>query len=133
MATKKKATRRTKKMDDTNEVTQADPNATETAADDSVTDENSVEDRLAAIEHALVEIRDLLSGDKTVEREREAHAVRHTKVPYVPPELPAGLSPNQILQAPQVNNPGLRAEADAADNNEVDDEQEEEVLQQENR
>jgi hypothetical protein len=32
-----------------------------------------------------------------------------------------------------VNNPGLRAEADAADNNEVDDEHEEEVLQQENR
>jgi hypothetical protein len=133
MATKKKATRRTKPMDD-NEVTQPDvndiPDFNDSAPDEN---ENGIEDRLAGIEHALVEIRDLLSGEKTVEREREAHAVRHTKVPYVPPELPAGLTPNQILQAPQVNNPTLRAEADAADNNEVDDEHEEEVLQQENR
>jgi hypothetical protein len=109
-------------MDD-NEVTQPDvndiPDVNDSAPDEN---EDGIEDRLAAIEHALVEIR-----------EREAHAVRHTKVPYVPPELPAGLTPNQILQAPQVNNPGLRAEADAADNNEVDDEHEEEVLQQENR
>jgi hypothetical protein len=132
MATKKKATRRTKPMDD-NEVTQPDvndiPDFNDSAPDEN---ENGIEDRLAGIEHALVEIRDLLSGEKTVEREREAHAVRHTKVPYVPPELPAGLTPNQILQAPQVSNPGLRAEAD---NTQVpeDDEHEEEVLQQENR
>lgn len=125
-------------MDDNN-VTQPEPNEIEPIEGDSAAaPEDSIEDRLAAIEHALVEIRDLLSGEKTVEREREAHAVRHTKVPYVPPELPAGLTPNQILAHPQVSNPGLRAEADAADNNEVqgedlDEEHEEEVLQQENR
>ena len=120
MPEKKKAPTRRKKTMDDETITQTGENGV---------DSSSVEDRVAAIEALLGEIKDLLSGEinpllaeikdhlsgeKTVEREREAHATRHTKIPYQAPELPAGLSPNQILQHPLVKDPGLRAEAEAA-------------------
>jgi hypothetical protein len=129
--TKKKA----KQMDDTNPQPDANENPQPDANEIEPTDEgvdssddegDGIEDRLAAMEQLLVEIKDLLTGDKQVEREREAHVARHAKVPYVAPEMPAGLSPNQILAATQVNNPGLRAEVDAQNNNELDTEEEEE-------
>jgi hypothetical protein len=65
---------------------------TTTAAGDELDTEDdtalSVEDRLAAIEEDLAEIKQLLSPDGQAEKDRNATMERHRKVPYIPPALP---------------------------------------------
>lgn len=64
---------------------------------DSEEHTDPVEDRLAAIEELLIDIKNLLDPAVSVQREQAAHFERHAKVPFVPPEMPAGLSPNEKL------------------------------------
>jgi hypothetical protein len=79
---------------------------TTTAAGDELDTEDdtalSVEDRLAAIEEDLAEIKQLLSPDGQAEKDRNATMERHRKVPYIPPALPPGLSPNELVNHPAV-------------------------------
>jgi hypothetical protein len=72
------------------------------AADDDTEDETSVTDRLDVIEHQLQEIKLLLTDEGKQEADRNKRMAQDTRVPYIPPELPVGLSPNELINHPVV-------------------------------
>lgn len=112
-----------KKKDTEDELDEVEINGTEdgSAANDIEPIDTPEPSQLDRIEAKLDQLLSFHDPVATVDRERTAHMLRHTKVPYVPPELPAGMSPNEIINHPVVRNAAANpTETDAPMENETE-------------